>query len=194
MYFFFHRDMEKQESEMSSSRPIATAPPPPPSPSALPPSYEEAIATSIRMTNSPVNITSYTSRLPLSTPYIQPTVHMPHPVNSECDTSSYSPPPAYPITSGIRIVRPPRTYNLAPGAVKMQCPSCSLEIKTSTVSDHQPMAHFCCLILCILGCCLCSCLPYFMSAFMTVHHFCPRCKVYIGTWKGFESSRRLTTV
>lgn len=34
-------------------------------------------------------------------------------------------------------------------------------------------------------CCLCSCLPYCMSSFMSVHHFCPKCKSYIGTWKGW---------
>lgn len=40
----------------------------------------------------------------------------------------------------------------------------------------------------IFRCCLCSCLPYCMSNFMSVHHFCPKCKNYIGTWKGWAKS------
>lgn len=35
--------------------------------------------------------------------------------------------------------------------VKMACPSCHTNIKTTTVSDHQPTAHICCIILCIIG-------------------------------------------
>ncbi|XP_034935112.1 lipopolysaccharide-induced tumor necrosis factor-alpha factor homolog isoform X2 [Chelonus insularis] len=184
------------------SRPLGPTAPPP-SPSALPPSYEEAIAQSMGVTNPPISVPPYPTepRIPMPTPYIQPMIQMPQPNHSD-GPIVYDPspqynnntPPTYPITSEVRVVRQPGSYALAPSPVKMQCPSCLADIKTSIVSDHQPMAHICCLILCILGCCLCSCLPYCMSAFMTVHHFCPRCKIYIGTWKGFEPSRRLMAV
>ncbi|XP_011304083.1 lipopolysaccharide-induced tumor necrosis factor-alpha factor homolog [Fopius arisanus] len=189
--------MEKNQSTMSTSEPAPTAPPP--SPTALPPSYEEAIAQSMGMTNSSINVTSYPQAIPrvaVPTPFVQPTVHMPRPQTDATDAYDppYTAPPSYPITSEVRVVRGPGSYALGPGPVKMQCPLCMADIKTSTVSDHQPMAHVCCLILCVLGCCLCSCLPYCMSAFMSVHHFCPRCKMCIGTWKGFEPSRRLMAV
>ncbi|XP_057330150.1 lipopolysaccharide-induced tumor necrosis factor-alpha factor-like isoform X2 [Microplitis mediator] len=202
--------MEKNQATMSSmpgpavpggsdSGVGASAPPPP-----LPPSYEEAMAQSMTMPNpqmGSINVLPYPgdSRVPLNSPYIQPTVQMPQPSHVDGPGPyDYQPPrslpPSYPITSEIRVVRPTGTNTLASSPVKMQCPSCLTDIKTSTVSDHQPMAHICCLILCILGCCLCSCLPYCTNYFMTVHHFCPRCKIYIGTWKGFEPSRRLMAV
>lgn len=77
--------------------------------------------------------------------------HPDGPAPYEQQPSYSSLPPTYPITSEVRVVRRPGTYALAPSPVKMQCPSCLADIKTSTVSDHQPMAHICCLILCVLG-------------------------------------------
>ncbi|KAK0088129.1 hypothetical protein PV325_013125 [Microctonus aethiopoides] len=195
--------MEKNQAAMSSSTVDSRPTAPPPSPTALPPTYEEAIAQSMAMTNPSLNAPPYPTvdtRLSITTPYAQPTVHIPQinrndgPVCHEPQPPYNSLPPSYPITTEARATRQGGTYVLGHTPVKMQCPSCLTDIKTSTVSDHQPMAHICCLILCILGCCLCSCLPYCMSAFMTVHHFCPRCKVYIGTWKGFDASRRFISV
>lgn len=43
------------------------------------------------------------------------------------------------------------TYALGPHSVKMPCPSCHTDIKTTTISDHQPSAHICCIVLCLLG-------------------------------------------
>lgn len=43
------------------------------------------------------------------------------------------------------------TYTLGPHSVKMSCPSCHTDIKTTTISDHQPSAHICCIVLCLLG-------------------------------------------
>ena len=51
----------------------------------------------------------------------------------------------------VRVVRQPVPYALGPTAVKMQCPTCMANIKTSTVSQRQPSAHICCIILCVLG-------------------------------------------
>lgn len=42
-------------------------------------------------------------------------------------------------------------YTLGPHSVKMSCPSCHADIKTTTISDHQPSAHICCIVLCLLG-------------------------------------------
>ncbi|KZC06079.1 hypothetical protein WN55_07165 [Dufourea novaeangliae] len=59
---------------------------------------------------------------------------------------------------------PPSTYNtfsvpsseaqiyvLGPNPIKMTCPTCHSSIKTTTISDHQPAAHICCIVLCLLG-------------------------------------------
>lgn len=43
------------------------------------------------------------------------------------------------------------SYAISPNPVKMTCPTCHTSIKTATISDHQPSAHICCIVLCLLG-------------------------------------------
>ncbi|XP_012253223.2 lipopolysaccharide-induced tumor necrosis factor-alpha factor homolog [Athalia rosae] len=185
--------MEKGEGPMGGSG----IPPP-----TAPPSYDEA------MTNAPLPYPPPNSaqfpiqgmQMPMPASYGQPSTAMPMPmpmttshaqpkpqqVQPGCQypqqniaPQAYAPPPTQ-----ITYVQQTVAYALGPNSVKMTCPTCRADIKTTTVSDHQASAHICCIILCLLGFCLCSCLPYCMSAFMSVHHSCPNCKTYIGTWKG----------
>ncbi|XP_058792863.1 lipopolysaccharide-induced tumor necrosis factor-alpha factor homolog [Phymastichus coffea] len=154
-----------------------------PLPSA-PPSYEEAVGLTSVGPNSmdpappgmpPYPIAGASMPMPISAPYVAPSVQMPHPQQVSNQTQAPE----------VRVVVHQHvSLTLGPNPVKMCCPSCHADIKTTTMSDHQPSAHVCCFVLCLLGCCLCSCLPYCLSAFLSVHHFCPNCKVYIGTWKG----------
>lgn len=158
-----------------------------------PPSYEEAIANTGAPLHPPIGSTPYPlgsapTPMPMPMPYNQPPNQTTMPMPSVYPGSSQSQPPfnAEPNSvpqSEVRVVHHV-TYALGPHSVKMSCPSCHTDIKTTTISDHQPSAHICCIVLCLLGCCLCSCLPYCMNTFMSVHHFCPNCKNYIGTWKG----------
>ncbi|XP_076621697.1 lipopolysaccharide-induced tumor necrosis factor-alpha factor [Colletes latitarsis] len=165
-----------------SSQP--TIPPP-----TAPPSYEEAVGNIASPPPQP-NIPPYPvgpSAMPF--PYSVPTATFPPNYSGpgEPPTQQQTPHnanPNFPRTTEVRIIQQPMTYALSPNPIKMTCPTCRTSIKTSTISDHQPTAHICCIILCLLGCCLCSCLPYCMSSFMSVNHFCPNCKCYIGTWKG----------
>lgn len=166
---------------------------PPPS---APPSYEEAVENAAQVQRQP-NIPPYpvgSSSMPVpvhNLPSNQTTV--PYPPNYAGAPPSTEPPqPQYNATPGtgaappseVRVVFQPVILSLSPNPTKTVCPTCHASIKTTTISDHQPSAHLCCIVLCILGCCLCSCLPYCMNNFMSVHHFCPKCKSYIGTWKG----------
>ncbi|XP_043287871.1 lipopolysaccharide-induced tumor necrosis factor-alpha factor homolog [Venturia canescens] len=171
--------MEKSAAGMdagASGPPIASAPPPP----SAPPSYEEAVG-SIGMINPHRNLAPYPTGQPgMPTPYAPAGIVPPSMSDAPSDTYAVQ----APTRTEIRVVRQPVPYALGPNPVKMQCPTCMANVKTSTVSQRQPSAHICCIILCVLGCCLCSCLPYCMSAFLTVHHYCPSCSVYIGTWKG----------
>lgn len=171
-------------SATNTSAPLPTAPP----------SYEEAIAsTGGAPLHPPVGSTPYplgTAPTPMPMPYNQPPNQMTMPMptihaGTSQSTSQlrFNAEPHSAPQPEVRVIHPV-TYTLGPNSVKMSCPSCHADIKTTTISDHQPTAHICCIVLCLLGCCLCSCLPYCMSAFMSVHHFCPNCKNYIGTWKG----------
>lgn len=51
----------------------------------------------------------------------------------------------------VRVMQHHIVYALGPNAVKMSCPTCHADIKTTTISDHQPSAHICCIVLCLLG-------------------------------------------
>lgn len=156
-----------------------------------PPSYEDAIATGVPV-NPPVGSASL-GTTPMPMPYNQPPHQITMPITSVSSQSTSQPhfnaePNSVPSVPRpeVRIFHHHLVYALASNPVKMACPTCHADIKTTTISDHQPSAHICCIVLCLLGCCLCSCLPYYMSAFMNVHHFCPNCKNYIGTWKGWS--------
>ena len=56
-----------------------------------------------------------------------------------------APPPEF------RVVYQPVIYSLSPNPTKTTCPTCHTSIKTTTISDHQPSAHLCCIVLCLLG-------------------------------------------
>ncbi|XP_020288859.1 lipopolysaccharide-induced tumor necrosis factor-alpha factor homolog [Pseudomyrmex gracilis] len=178
--------MEKPNFEGPNVQPTAPLP-------TAPPSYEEAIANAGPPVHPPVGPAPY--------PIGLPPVQMPIPYNQSANQTVISA-PVYPSSSQsaqsqphfnadpnsvphpeVRVIHQHLTYTLGPHAVKMTCPSCHVDIKTSTISDHKLCAHICCFLMCIFGCFLCSCLPYCMTACMTTHHFCPNCKNYIGTWK-----------
>lgn len=87
-------------------------------------------------------------------------------------------------------VHPPPTTVIVTGALpvgpeptKMRCPNCRMDIKTMTVSENQAGAHIACIVLFLLGCCLCSCIPYCMDSCKSVTHSCPNCKTYLGIYK-----------
>lgn len=159
-----------------------------------PPSYEEAIANAggVPMptpVSPPYPMGAGAAQMPM--PYNQPPNQTTMPTSSVHPASSQSvTQPHFNVESNsipqpeVRVIHQHVAYALGPSSVKMTCPTCRADIKSTTISDPQPSAHICCIVLCLFGCCLCSCLPYCMSAFMSVHHFCPNCKNYIGTWKG----------
>lgn len=166
----------------------------PSAPPSAPPSYEEAVENVARVPRQPA-IPPYPVGLPSMpipthnppsnqtiTPYptnYSGTGKLPQQPQTQCNANPNPVPPAE-----VRVVYQPVIFSVGPTPTKTTCPTCHSSIKTTTLSDHQPSAHFCCIVLCLLGCCLCSCLPYCMSSFRSVHHFCPKCKNYIGTWKG----------
>nr|CAD7266624.1 unnamed protein product [Timema shepardi] len=73
---------------------------------------------------------------------------------------------------------------LGPKPAKISCPVCRNNIKTSTTTENQAGAHVACLLMCLLGFCLCSCVPYCMDSCKKVRHICPNCKSYLGTYTG----------
>ncbi|KAI4479275.1 hypothetical protein M0802_014402 [Mischocyttarus mexicanus] len=146
------KNIASSNSNMEPSAPVEASLP------AGPPTYEEAIAYGGEVPNPPypIGITS----MPMSPNYNQPpkqiTMPVPMPssyvvptdrnVSQSFNTDqNFAPPPE------VRIIHQHVTFALGPHAIKMTCPSCHADIKTTTISDHQPAAHICCIILCLLG-------------------------------------------
>ncbi|XP_014207392.1 lipopolysaccharide-induced tumor necrosis factor-alpha factor homolog [Copidosoma floridanum] len=178
--------MEKEEAAAASASSMAREvnAPVPSAPPSAPPSYEEAIGlipgavpNVLQPGMAPYPLVPAQPMpmvAPMTTNYAPTLVAQPQ-VQSAAQSQA----------PGVRIIHQQTVHiTMGPNPIKMSCPSCHKNIKTTTTSDHQPVAHICCIVLCLFGCCLCSCLPYCLSAFMNVHHFCPNCKAYIGTWKG----------
>ncbi|CAH1968004.1 unnamed protein product [Acanthoscelides obtectus] len=69
---------------------------------------------------------------------------------------------------------------LGPGPVVLTCPACNTRVTTYTRTAPNPMTHCLAACLCILGCWLCCCLPYFCVP-PIVRHYCPRCGAYLGS-------------
>ncbi|XP_046753339.1 lipopolysaccharide-induced tumor necrosis factor-alpha factor-like [Diprion similis] len=173
-------------------------------PPTAPPSYDEAVANTAagpRLYPPPSSAPYPTAdtAMPLPGSYNPPPAAMPMPMpmpETHSQPQSFQPRPAAPYPqqqntapqsyvtpAQIQVVQRTVTYAVGPNPIKMLCPNCRADIKTTTVSEHQTNAHICCIILCLLGCCLCSCLPYCSNAFVNIHHSCPNCKAYIGTYK-----------
>ncbi|XP_011499085.1 PREDICTED: lipopolysaccharide-induced tumor necrosis factor-alpha factor homolog [Ceratosolen solmsi marchali] len=169
--------MNKGQMRSSSSGMTVTGPLP-----SAPPSYEEAIGlptvptitTILDAPRAPPYPIADNS-MPMPTPILAPTTQIL--VTRQQRTNATQP-------LEVRVTNEHVTPLLASNSVKITCPSCHADVKTNTVSEHQPIAHLCCVLLCMAGCCFCSCLPYCLNAFLSVHHVCPNCKAFIGTWKG----------
>ncbi|KAL4090851.1 hypothetical protein QTP88_025617 [Uroleucon formosanum] len=67
--------------------------------------------------------------------------------------------------------------------VHMFCPTCHNYIITETDKSPSNEAYLCCMLIFIVGCTICSCLPFFMKSFQKVDHRCPQCASYLGTYK-----------
>lgn len=69
---------------------------------------------------------------------------------------------------------------LGPGPVTVRCPHCRRIVRTIVHSQFTAMQHLLSLIMCMVGCCFCSCLPYLISDMYHYRHFCPNCLAFLG--------------
>ncbi|XP_050524570.1 lipopolysaccharide-induced tumor necrosis factor-alpha factor homolog [Daktulosphaira vitifoliae] len=95
-------------------------------------------------------------------------------------------PPSYPTSNTNQpnqVVIVQQNPPLARTPVQMICPACKSQIISTIQEDTTPSAYLCCALTYFTSCCLCSCLPFCMDAFKMVHHTCPQCKTFLGTYK-----------
>ncbi|XP_063228630.1 lipopolysaccharide-induced tumor necrosis factor-alpha factor homolog [Bacillus rossius redtenbacheri] len=71
---------------------------------------------------------------------------------------------------------------VGPRPVTTVCPACRMNVKTTTVTENKTGAHVACVLLCLIGCCCLSCVPYCMDSCKKVRHSCPSCGNFMGTY------------
>lgn len=103
--------------------------------------------------------------------------------------SSNIPPPPYnsqpsPMTLGqMRDIQIVMSVELGPHPLPMQCPHCRVHIVSSTQTRAGLLAWLVCGILALIGCWPCCILPFCVPKCQDVHHFCPNCNAFLGTYR-----------
>lgn len=72
---------------------------------------------------------------------------------------------------------------LGPTSVQLTCPTCKSLVTTRIEEESSSTAYLCCMLLFIVGCCVCSCIPFCMDNFKNCKHSCPSCGSFIGIYK-----------
>ncbi|CAH2238573.1 jg17159 [Pararge aegeria aegeria] len=72
------------------------------------------------------------------------------------------------------------TNNMAAVPMRSVCLSCNKQIVTRVEKVASTRTHLWAGLLCIVGCWLCVCFPYFMDSCKKAQHYCPNCGAYIG--------------
>uniref|UniRef100_A0A2S2PU76 Lipopolysaccharide-induced tumor necrosis factor-alpha factor n=1 Tax=Schizaphis graminum TaxID=13262 RepID=A0A2S2PU76_SCHGA len=72
---------------------------------------------------------------------------------------------------------------LGPRPAQLICPTCKTLVMTRIEKESSSSAYFCCMLLSIVGCFICSCLPFCMDNFKNCKHSCPNCNSFIGVYK-----------
>ncbi|CAG7820294.1 unnamed protein product [Allacma fusca] len=66
---------------------------------------------------------------------------------------------------------------------RMNCPHCHADVLTEVKYKDGRMTHIWALVLCLVGCWCCCCIPYCIDDLKDVDHECPNCQRHIGTYK-----------
>merc|ERR1712059_19846 len=89
--------------------------------------------------------------------------------------------PPVQVVTQIQYVQAP-TYGFRP--VQMTCPHCQTNITTHMVSEPSAMSWILGGVLCLVGLWPCSCVPCLIDSMQQVTHSCPKCKNFLGRYKG----------
>ncbi|XP_026313812.1 lipopolysaccharide-induced tumor necrosis factor-alpha factor homolog [Hyposmocoma kahamanoa] len=71
---------------------------------------------------------------------------------------------------------------VGPKPSHMTCRSCRAEIVTRVEYKSTTKTHLMALLLCVLGCWCCVCIPYCTDSCQNADHYCPNCNSYIGAY------------
>ncbi|KAG6448061.1 hypothetical protein O3G_MSEX005320 [Manduca sexta] len=71
---------------------------------------------------------------------------------------------------------------MSPGAARVTCRSCGMEIITRVESRPTMRTHLFAALLCLIGCWPCVCVPYCVDSCNNADHYCPNCNAYVGSY------------
>lgn len=120
-----------------------------------PPSYSESVNAQKYMTNAQQNDPIYPQQPPME---------------------SYQP-------TQVVVVQVPGLPPLGDRSVEVTCPTCKAVVLTRVDEEASSGAYLCCMLMFIVGCALCSCVPFCMDNFKNYKHSCPRCNAFIGSYR-----------
>ncbi|XP_059060280.1 lipopolysaccharide-induced tumor necrosis factor-alpha factor homolog [Achroia grisella] len=63
------------------------------------------------------------------------------------------------------------------------CNTCNQQMVTRTDQRPTMRTHLTALLLLLLGCWPCVCIPYCMNSCLHVDHYCTRCGAFVGTYR-----------
>ncbi|KAF7264930.1 uncharacterized protein LOC143191879 [Rhynchophorus ferrugineus] len=67
--------------------------------------------------------------------------------------------------------------------VTTRCPFCYNSMTTLVETKPCSKTHLLAILLCQVGCCLCSWYPYYNDTFQSKKHFCTSCNSYLGEYR-----------
>ncbi|XP_045492206.1 lipopolysaccharide-induced tumor necrosis factor-alpha factor homolog [Colias croceus] len=107
------------------------------------------------------------------------------------------PPTDYPVTSqpqaipmqttviqGTNMVPVIVTNAMGPNSAIVVCVSCGQHITTRVERMPSVRTHLFALLICLIGCWPCACLPYCVESCNNADHYCPNCNSYVGSYRG----------
>lgn len=71
---------------------------------------------------------------------------------------------------------------VGPYPTKMTCPYCRSNVVTVTRTKISTEQKLYSVLLCVMGCYLCSCIPCYITKMCDVHHSCPNCNKSVGIY------------
>ncbi|XP_063374851.1 lipopolysaccharide-induced tumor necrosis factor-alpha factor homolog isoform X1 [Cydia amplana] len=111
-----------------------------------------------------------------NTGYPHPTAGYPHPQTG---------PTVHPTAPGATVIAGPTIIVqtvVGPESTRTTCRNCNAQISTRIDRKPTMKTHLMAMLLCVLGCWCCVCVPYCMDSCLDVDHYCPNCGAFVGSY------------
>ncbi|XP_053962590.1 lipopolysaccharide-induced tumor necrosis factor-alpha factor-like isoform X3 [Anastrepha ludens] len=95
------------------------------------------------------------------------------------------PPPPIPSHTETVIIQTshPMLVPVSSEPTRIVCPSCHAQVLTTVKHQVTTRTHVWALILCLICCWPCVCVPYCMNSCQNANHYCPNCNAFIGSYR-----------